>query len=130
MHNFYAVCEGGHSSMPTLATRLSHLVSAHIPFFNRIIIPELTTSHLTTKHHLKSSHFIAAVGCPDIRLPDSMRKQSHGNTVTVSCYENDLSWQLVCSDNRWVGNYGNCEVGRSTNASSFCLSLNPFSMPD
>lgn len=68
-----------------------------------------------------SFRLIAAVGCPDLRVPDSMRKQRHGNTVTVSCHGSDLSWQLVCSDNRWVGSYGNCDVGRSTMQFLFVL---------
>ncbi len=51
---------------------------------------------------------ITVTGCPDAVPPPKAWYKRNGDTAQIGCEWNDVSWQLQCEGNQWVGQVGNC----------------------
>ncbi|ELT90890.1 hypothetical protein CAPTEDRAFT_214555 [Capitella teleta] len=49
-------------------------------------------------------------GCADIIPPANSTIIRDGNTVEISCTSSHQTWTLVCKDNHWLGQIGNCSI--------------------
>ncbi|KAK2156864.1 hypothetical protein LSH36_203g01055 [Paralvinella palmiformis] len=47
-------------------------------------------------------------GCADIKAPANATWRRDGQKLTVRCNNTDRTWYLVCKDNQWHGDLGNC----------------------
>ena len=49
-------------------------------------------------------------GCADVDVPTSAWYKRDGDTATVGCEKEELSWRLHCEGIEWKGSMGSCPV--------------------
>ena len=58
----------------------------------------------------KNGWVLAGNGCSGVPTPHSAMVQRKGDTLTIHCEDSGKKWQLICKDELWVGDYGNCGI--------------------
>ena len=48
------------------------------------------------------------VGCAEISPPPHAWYKREGNKAIIGCEDNDKEWTVICIENRWEGEIGNC----------------------
>ena len=52
---------------------------------------------------------IPAMGCADMQDDAEIEiTKTAEKTAVAKCKETEYSWNLVCQDNRWIGDHRNC----------------------
>ena len=69
---------------------------------------------------------ISVIGCPTIRAPPGGTLRREGDRVTIRCNHTEEIWYLTCRNNRWIGEQGNCSLGRT---SDFTATEGSLSLP-
>ena len=49
-------------------------------------------------------------GCPDLEIPSDTWMKREEDRLKVKCNSSTQTWFLICSDNKWVGEVGNCTL--------------------
>ena len=72
----------------------------------------------------------AAFGCADLDTPINMwlRREDH-DAILFGCHNGASTYRVVCRDNQWIGNIGDCPESKSMSLSkSGSISVGNISM--
>ena len=58
--------------------------------------------------------YFSVIGCGNPVAPVHGWADRVGNSVTMGCNDNDLSWKLTCREGAWHGKTNNCTKCRCT----------------
>ena len=53
----------------------------------------------------------SVIGCADPKPPRGSQMFRNEGTVSFTCADNDIRWQMHCRGNHWVGEMGRCVDG-------------------
>ena len=57
---------------------------------------------------------LAAVGCPDLKVPGGSWIKRDGEEAVVKCNKTGQTRYLTCKGTQWIGEAGNCTSGKSS----------------
>ena len=73
-------------------------------------LPARKAWHCSKLYALSVFFTFTAIGCGNIEQT-MLGVERAGDTMILSCEHTQERWHLICKDNTWVGDFGNCSSG-------------------